>query len=304
MEFISFIFDNILINPMLNALTVLYAILFSNFGLSIILFTIIVRMATLPLQLKQTRQMKAMQALQPRMKEIQEKFTKDPQKRSQATMKLYREAGVNPLGCLGPMVIQLPIWIGLYQAIIKSLGTHPDGLIGLSQRLYSFNPLSDSSVPLNSSFLWLDLANPDPSPIIVPVLVGATTWLQTKMTMMPSADPKQASTNNMMQMMLPVMLALFSFTFPSGLALYWIVSNLIGVAIQYFVIGSWAPLFAKATPVPEPAPQPVKESEPKEIESDGRESNVGKDRRRRNRSSSERARRKSGRSRGRNIKPR
>ncbi len=300
----DFIFDNILINPMLNALTVLYAILFSNFGLSIIFFTIIVRMATLPLQLKQTRQMKAMQALQPRMKEIQDKFSKDPQKRSQETMKLYRQEGVNPLGCLGPMVIQLPIWIGLYQAIIKSLGTHPDGLIGLSQRLYSFNPFGDSTVPLNSDFLWLDLANPDPSPIIVPVLVGATTWLQTKMTMMPSADPRQASTNKMMQMMMPLMLALFSFTFPSGLALYWIVSNLIGVAIQYFVIGSWAPLFAKAAPAPEPAPQPVKEPEPKEIESDGRESNVRKDRRRGNRSGPERARRKSGRSRGRNIKPR
>ena len=172
--------------------------------------------------MKQTRQMKAMTALQPRMKEIQNRYAKEPQKRSQETMRLYREAGVNPLGCLGPMVIQLPIWIGLYQAILKTLGTTPDHLVGLSQRLYSFNPVLDTLAPLNSNFLWLDLANADPTPVL-PILVGVTTWAQTKMTMMPSADPKQSSTNNMMLWMMPLMLAFLSFTFPSGLALYWVI---------------------------------------------------------------------------------
>ena len=304
MDALRWVFDNVLINPMLNGLLTLDSIPFVSFGLSIILFTVIVRLATLQLTLKQLRQMRAMSALQPKMRELQEKYAKDPQERSKATMRLYKEAGVNPIGCLGPMVIQLPIWIGLYQALLKGMGTTPDHLVGLSQRLYSFNPLADTAVPINSSFLWLDLANPDPSPLIMPILVGATTWAQQKMTMMPSSDPRQASTNTMMLWMLPLMLGFFTLSFPSGLALYWVVSNLIGIAIQYFVTGDWSPLFGKRTPVQEPAQQPARESEPKEIESDGRASDFRQNRRRGQRNSSERARRKPRGGRNRNIKPR
>ena len=171
-------------------------------------------------------------------------------------MRLYREAGVNPLGCLGPMFIQLPIWIGLYQGLLKSLGTNPDDLVGLSQRLYSWNPLADTVVPINSSFLWLDLANPDPTPLL-PVLVGISTWAQQKMMTMPAMDERAASTNRMMLWMMPLMLAFFAFSFPSGLALYWTVSNLIGVAIQGYSTRDWSPLipkFGKPAPVPETAP--------------------------------------------------
>ena len=311
MGFIEFLFNNVLIDPMVNILAGLYTVLFSSFGLSIIFFTIIVRLLTLPLQLKMTSQMKAMQGLQPRMREIQTRYSKDPQKRSQEVMRLYREAGVNPLGCLGPMFIQLPIWIGLYQALLKSLGTTPDHLVGLSQRVYSWNPLADAIVPINSNFLWLDLANPDPTPIL-PVLVGVTTWAQQKMTTMPAADERQASTNRMMLLMMPFMLALFSFTFPSGLPLYWVISNVIGVAIQGFVTKDWSlliPGFIKPSPAPEsiqPEPQQPEpgELESKEIESDGRASDVRENRRRGNRGGSERARRKPRRGRSRNIKPR
>ena len=311
MGFIEFLFNSVLIDPMLNILAGLYTVLFSSFGLSIILFTIIVRLLTLPLQLKMTSQMKAMQALQPRMREIQTRYSKDPQKRSQEVMRLYREAGVNPLGCLGPMFVQLPIWIGLYQALLKSLGTTPDHLVGLSQRVYSWNPLADAIVPINSNFLWLDLANPDPTPIL-PVLVGVTTWAQQKMTTMPAADERQASTNRMMLLMMPFMLALFSFTFPSGLPLYWVISNVIGVAIQGFVTKDWSlliPGFIKPSPAPEsiqPEPQQPEpgDLESKEIESDGRASDVRENRRRGHRGGPERARRKPRRGRGRNIKPR
>ena len=299
----GFFFDNFLINPMLNILVVLYSLLFSNFGLSIIVFTVLVRLATLPLQLKQIKQMRAMTGLQPKMRELQTRYAKDPPRRSQETMRLYREAGVNPIGCLGPMLIQLPIWIGLYQALLNSLGTNPDDLVGLAQRLYTWNPLADAAIPLNSNFFGLDLANPDPTPIL-PVLVGVSTWVQQKMTMMPNPDPRQASTNTMMLWMMPLMLAFFAFTFPSGLALYWTISNVIGVAIQYFIVGDWGPLFAKTTPVAAPAPQPAQEEEPKEIENDGSTRSVRKDRGRGHRTGPQRVRRKAGRSRGRNIKPR
>ncbi len=304
MGLILTLFNVLLIDPMLNVLVVLYAILFSNFGLSIISFTVIVRLATLKLHIKQIKSMKAMSSLQPKMKEIQARYSKDSSGRSKAMMALYKQEGINPLGCLGPMMIQLPIWVGLYQALLNSLGTTPNHLIGLSQRLYSWNPLADGSVPLNSNFLWLDLANPDPTPIL-PVLVGVSTWVQQKMTTMPSSDPRQASTNNMMLWMMPLMLAFFAFTFPSGLALYWVISNVVGVAIQYFYTGrDLSPLFAKANPIPQTSPQPVKEVDPEEIESDGVTRSISKNRRRSNRSSPERARRKSGRSRSRNTKPR
>ena len=303
----GFFFNEILVNPMLNMLVVLYTILFSNFGLSIIVFTVIVRLATLPLTLKQLRQMRAMTALQPKMRELQTRYAKDSQRRSQEIMRLYREEGVNPLGCLGPMIIQLPIWIGLYQVLLKTLGTNPDDLVGLAQRLYSWNPVADTIAPLDSNFMWLDLANPDPTPLL-PVLVGISTWAQQKMTMLPSADPRQQSTNNMMLWMMPLMLAFFAFTFPSGLALYWTASNLIGVAIQGFMTNDWSPILSplsrKPVPAPETPPQPAQEIEPKETESHGRTTDDRKNRRRGNRAGPERARRKAGRSRGRNIKPR
>ena len=241
----GFVFNNILINPMVNILVVLYTVLFSNFGLSLIIFTIIVRVATLPLTMKQTRQMRRMTGLQPKMKDIQTRYAKDPQRRSKEMMALYKTEGVNPLGCLGPMVIQLPIWIGLYQALLKTLGTNPDDLVGLAQRLYSWNPVIDTVAPINSNFLWLDLANPDPSPLLLPILVGASTWAQQKVTMSPSTDERTASTNRMMLWMMPAMLGLFSLSFPSGLALYWVVSNVIGVVIHGVMTGEWSSLIPK-----------------------------------------------------------
>ena len=300
----GFFFDNILINPMLNIMVMLYSMLFSNFGLAIITFTIVVRIVTLPLHMRQIKQMRAMSDMQPRMKQVQ--GIKDPRERSRAMQAMWREAGVNPLGCLGPLFIQMLVWVALFRVLIKSLGTNPDDLVGLSQRLYSWNPVSDVSIPLNSDFLWLDLAAPDPTSVVLPVLVGASTWLQQKMTMTPSADPRQASTNKMMLWMMPIMLGFITLTFPSGLAVYWTVSNIAGVLIQYFVTGDWSPLFAKSTPAAELAPQAAQEVEPKEKQSDGDRtgSEVRKNRRRSNRDGTERARRRPGRGRNRNIKPR
>ena len=114
------------------------------------------------------------------------------------------------------------------------------------------------------------------------------------MTMMPATDDRQRSTNNMMLWMMPMMLAFFSFTFPSGLALYWVASNAIGVTIQYFITG-WGPLFAKATPAAAPTPPAAQEPESKELASDGTANDVRKNRRRGNRGSAERARRRPGR---------
>ncbi len=226
---------------MINGLVMLYAYLFLNFGIAIIAFTLLVRLALVPLTVKQSRQIKAMGALQPKMKEIQDRYKGDRQRASQETMKLYREQGVNPLGCLGPMFIQFPIWIGLYQAILQTVPSNPESLVGLSRHLYEWLPQVHGVIPIDSDFLWMDLALPDPTPFVMPVLVGVSMWVMQKMTTMPTADARQASTNRMMLWMMPAMFGFFTLNFPSGLALYWVVSNLVGVAIQGFVTG-WDPL--------------------------------------------------------------
>ncbi|MCH2309869.1 MAG: YidC/Oxa1 family membrane protein insertase [SAR202 cluster bacterium] len=217
----------------------------SNFGIAIVLFTIIIRAGMMPLTVKQSRQMKAMSALQPKLKEIQAKYKSDRQRQSQETMKMYKDNGVNPIGCLGPMFIQMPIFIALYQAIIKTVPSEPENLVVLSKYLYGWLPMVRQSIPIESTFFWLDLAKPDPT-VILPILVGASMFLMQKMTTMPAMDERQASTNRMMLWMMPIMFGLFASDligpgFPSGLALYWVISNLVGVVIQGFITG-WDPL--------------------------------------------------------------
>jgi YidC/Oxa1 family membrane protein insertase len=298
LEFIGLIWDQFILGPMANSLVFLYAILFDNFGLSILLFTVIIRLITLPLTLKQIRMTRGMSQLQPIVKELQVKYKDDRQRLSQETMRLYKERGVNPLGCLGPMFIQMPIWIGLYQAIIQTLPTQPERLIGLSQKLYSWLPMVNEAVPLNSKFLWLDLAmGPgQQNDFLLPALVGLSMWAVQKMSTVPSADPRQAQTNTMMLWMMPLMLTFFSFQLPSGLALYWVASNLIQMGIQYFITG-WGNLLPSRTAAPSPQTAPVQPD--KEMNQDGDTGSDGKDRRggNRHRSGAARRRARSGRSR-------
>jgi YidC/Oxa1 family membrane protein insertase len=183
-------------------------------------------------------------------------------------MKLYREAGVNPMGCLFPMLIQFPIWIGLYQTIRFSLGSTPESLIALSQRLYPWPYIRDA-VPLENIFLGLDLGQPDRT-LILPLLVGGSMWVQQRMMTPQITDERQQSMNNMMLWMMPLMFAWFTMTVPSGLAVYWVATSVVGVLMQYFYMGrrlEWRSLFTlpgatKGPPRrPEPAPVPADESQ-------------------------------------------
>jgi YidC/Oxa1 family membrane protein insertase len=220
---------------MLNGLIVLYSVFFSNFGIAIVVFTIIIRLLMLPLTLRQQVASKRMSELQPKMQEIQKKY-KDPKRRSAEQMKLYRQYGMNPLGCLWPMLIQMPIWFGLFRSVMLAVAHTPEELLNLSQLLYPWQ-LIQQTVPLGNRFLWLDLARPDPTGFILPILVGATMWLQQKMTPTPSIDPKQSQMNSTMLWMMPIMFAFFTMQFPSGLALYWVVSNVVGIIMQGFISG-------------------------------------------------------------------
>lgn len=228
--------DLYIVAPLVNVLIVLSHYLFSSFGLTIIVFTILVRAAMYPLTIKQLKATKAMQSIQGQLAELQKKYAKDRQTLAQEQMKLYRQSGMNPAGCILPMLIQMPIWIALYQAIIKVLGAEPENFLDLSKYLYSSWTMVFSAVPLGNQFLWLDLASPDKF-MILPILTAVSMWVQQKMSTLPSPNPAQQQQSQMMLWMMPLMFFVLSLQFPSGLALYWVASNVIGIIMQYFVTG-------------------------------------------------------------------
>jgi YidC/Oxa1 family membrane protein insertase len=295
LETFGLIWNEGFIKPMTNGLVLLYVLLFNNFGVSIAVFTVLIRVATVPLTLKQIRATKAMSTLQPKIKELQERYKNDRSRLSQETMRLYKQEGINPIGCLGPMMIQFPIWIGLYYSLIKALPSNPESLVDLSQFLYPALDVVNRAVPLDSGFLWLDLGKSDPTPIL-PILVGASMWVQQKMMTFPTTDPRQRQTNQLMLWMMPLMFVFLTFQFPSGLALYWIVSNIVGMVIQYFATG-WGSLLPQKLPAAEPAP--VLATPVKELISDEEQEHRGgnwKDSGKSHRASAKAARRRKGRS--------
>ncbi len=229
---------------MINILVVMSQYLLSNFGLDIIALTIVIRILTLPLTLKQLHATKAIQTLQPKLIELQRKHARDRQKLAQEQMRLYRESGVSPAGCMIPMLVQMPIWIALYQSIIRVLAVVPEDFLSPSQHLYSTWSAVFSLVPLSSRFLWLDLAKPD-NILVLPILVGGTMWVQQKMVTPTTIDPKQQAQSQMMLWMMPLMFAFLTLSFPSGLALYWVTSNVIQIVMQYFATG-WGGLVTPA----------------------------------------------------------
>lgn len=248
-ELIGRLGTTIILEPMVNLLVLLYSLLFNNFALAIVGLTILIRLITYPLMRQQLHSLKAMQELSPKLQALQKKYEKDREKLTQETMKLYKEHGVNPAGGCLPMLIQMPVWIGLYQSIYQVLGETPEQLIALSQHIYHSVPflyeIARRTIPLNSQFLWLNLARPDPY-YILPILVVATFWLQQKMSTVPSADPQQASMSRTMNIMMPIMFGFFTLQVSSGLAIYWVISGVLGIIQQYFVTG-WGGL--KAQPV-------------------------------------------------------
>lgn len=232
MGFIGDFFNLVLITPLTN-LFVLLTTLTGNAGVGVIILTIIIRLVTLPLTLKQMHGTRAMMAVQPRMQEIQKRY-KDPKRRQQEMMKLYREAGVNPLGCFSSLLLQFPILIALYRTFIITVGEAPESLISLSERIYGWDYLR-SSLPLPADFLWLHLGRPDP--FILPLTVAISTYTLQKMSTLPTTDEKQRAQANMMNLMMPLIFGWITLTLPSGLGLYYALSNIIGMVMQYAYVG-------------------------------------------------------------------
>src|SRR3989337_433112 len=155
------IWNNLILNPMINSLLLIYQLLFHNFGIAIILLTALIRLITMPLTLRQQRSMEKMQEMQRSKgwKDIEKKHKGDKPKIQQEQMKLYRELGVSPFGGCLPLLLQFPIIIGLYQSITSALATVPMQLLQLSKHMYPFIPAA--LLPLNNRFLWWDLSQPE-----------------------------------------------------------------------------------------------------------------------------------------------
>jgi len=250
---ITGVWNTILLEPMINFLVLMSKYFLGSFGIAIIVLTIIIRLLMFPLTMKQLQSSKAMQTLQPKMKELQKKYAKDAGKLNQEVMKLYKEEGVSPLGCALPMVVQFPIWIALYQSVIQALAYTPENLLGLSKQLYNSEVIK-SALPLNHHFLWLNLTQGD---IFIAILTVASMWVLQKMSMQATTDPQQKSMNNIMLWVMPLMFGFFSLTLPSGLSLYWVASNIISIILQYRVTG-WGTLTRPSMPsfLKKGSPQP------------------------------------------------
>ena len=225
--------NTVIIYPFTNALLYLYTLVGNNFVIAIALFTVIVRLATLPLTLAGQKNQQRMQEMQPRIKEIQEKYKDNPEKMNAE----LAAVGFSPMtmmgGCL-PMLIQFPFLIGLYQSITYVMAVSPLALVDLYHAIYPFFPGVAQLIPVNSHFFWLNLALPDPF-YILPALVFATTWVSQKAITppaQPTADSQTAQMTKQMGITMSVMFGIMSLQFASGLSIYFIVSNIISM-IQY-----------------------------------------------------------------------
>lgn len=229
--------DTFMLNPMINALLMLYDLLGNNFVLAITVFTILIRLITLPLNLRQQRSSMKMQEIQPQIQAIQKKYRDNPQKMQEEFTKIGYNPADTLMGCL-PLLIQMPILIGLYQAIINVLGSTPQALFSLTQRVYSFIDLT-ALLPVENKFFWLNMAQPDPL-LILPLLVFVTMFVQQKLLtpqMKPgdNKDNPMASMTQSMTYTMPIMFGFISLSFPAGLSIYFVLSNVIGIAQGYYM---------------------------------------------------------------------
>lgn len=229
---LSFLYNEIIYKPLVNLLVIFYNVAGYNFGVAIVLLTVLIRLIFYPLTLKAIKSQKILAELQPKLKEIQKKY-KDKEEQAKKMFQLYKEHKINPFsGCL-PILIQLPILIALYQIFLK-------GINGIdTSYLYSF--VSKPEI-INLSFLGI--LNLNERNYILAILAGVLQYFQTKM--MQGFKSKNdfsfqkedisSLLNKQMLFMFPILTVFIAATLPSALALYWVVSTLFSIVQQYFVL--------------------------------------------------------------------
>ncbi len=207
---------DILARPLLVVMTVIYDYVYPNWGIAIILLTILIKLVFWPLTRASFKSMEKMKQIQPMMKQLQEKYKDNKEQLSREMMQLYKTYGVNPLGGCLPILVQIPVFFALYQALLNSLELrHSDFIYYL--------PFTD--------YIWLaDLSAKDPF-YITPIIMGATMFIQQLLT--PSmGDPTQRK----MMLFMPIIFTFMFLNFPSGLVLYWLMSNVFGIIQQWYTL--------------------------------------------------------------------
>lgn len=225
-------------NHLLSVLGVPY-----SFGFAIILFTLAIKGLTYPLNIKQIKASKAQQDLQPKLKVLQEKYSDDREELAKAQMALYKEHGINPLGGCLPMLVQMPIWMGLYRALF-ALAKMPNSpltegffwipsLVGPVE-LLNGSPRRSIDWMLPNSDMFLGWGNAI-AYLILPVLLVISQLYTQRMTMPKTGDSQQKTMSQLMTFM-PLMFGYFALVVPSGLSLYWFTSNILSMIQQYFMM--------------------------------------------------------------------
>ena len=207
-----------LVDFVVHILNAIYGVV-GNYGIAIIIVTVLMRIIIFPLTLKQEKSMKKMRELQPELEKIKQKYKDNPQEYQQKTAELYRESGVNPLGGCLPLLIQMPVFVALYWAF------------------------SGNAIPADAKFLWFTLKQPDRLFMIgnfafnlLPILNVGVTYIQQKI--MTSTTSGQESSQQMQTMlyMMPLMMLFIFYKMPSGVTLYYLVSGALSLVQQYFIL--------------------------------------------------------------------
>lgn len=231
-----FLYTVVFYKPILNALIALYNVIPGHdMGVAIILVTIAVRLLLLPLTMQMMRSQRAMQMLQPKIRDIQERYKDNKAGQSKQLMALYSSEKVNPMASCLPLLIQLPIFIALYNAMVNGLKGQ-----GLDQ-LYSFVSRPETINTIGFGFLDLSAKN-----WMIAVLAGLTQWYQarqlTKLNPSPAGIPGAkdeamlSMMNKQMQYMMPLMTVVIGVSLPAGLVLYWFATNVLTIVQQYFFL--------------------------------------------------------------------
>jgi YidC/Oxa1 family membrane protein insertase len=228
-----------LINAIAGVISVIlnfiYANIAHNYGWSMILLSLVATLITLPLTLQQLRSMREMQAVQPYMKRLQDKYKNDRQKLAEEQMKLFREHNINPFGGCLPTIIQIPILYGIYTAIQQhsAVFSHA-GWMWIGTAFSQHSPAIPSWVPFVTGPIFAaSLAVPDK---VLSLVYSISMYFSFQMTSMPTSDPMQQQQQKLMSYMMPVLMLVISQRFISGFVLYWLGFNIFSTIIRYFVM--------------------------------------------------------------------
>ena len=239
------------VDPLAHLLTSMAGAM-GGYGIAIIVFTVVIRLALLPLTLKQLRSQRRMQDLQPKIAALKKQAKGDRQKESQLTMELYKQEGVNPMAGCFPVLIQMPVLLGLYGALLtvtNCVGTDNSIIdLGIARTVEACRQAGGQML-MDEQFLWFNLAGVDRTfslPIegipflsyisVLALLAGAVQFLQSFMVAPVNVEGAQATMARMMQFF-PIMIVVFAWTFFSGIVLYWVLSGVVGVVQQFFTTG-------------------------------------------------------------------